>query len=129
MLELLLWNERVATPLVPIVGLVDSGAEETLLPLEVASRLRLDDLLHDDPHGAEGVGASFATWRTHVGLRGRLVRQRIRDRDVPWGPELRLRPVFARIPIALFGRSDFFPHFRITFESDAVGPIFHLDAA
>jgi hypothetical protein len=46
-----------------------------------------------------------------------------------WGPELRLDPVFAEPQFALLGRSDFFPHFRITFETDAVGPIFHLDAA
>ena len=128
MLRLLLWSDRVATPLVPVVGLVDSGSEETLLPLEVAGWLRLDDELHEDPYGAEGVGVSFATWRTHAAVRGCLVRPRIRNSDVPWGPELRLRPVFAETEVALLGRSDFFPHFQITFETDAVGPIFHLDA-
>jgi hypothetical protein len=128
LLGLLLWNEYVATPLVPAVGLVDSGAEETLLPFEIARRLRLDDQLHEDAHGAEGVGARFPTWHTHVAVRGRLLRPRIRDFDTPWGPELRLRPVFAEISVALLGRSDFFPHFRITFETDRIGPIFHLDA-
>jgi hypothetical protein len=112
---------------VPIVALVDSGAEETLLPLQVARDLRLgEDELHADPRGAEGVGARFATWRTRVDVRGHLLRP-IGDFGVPWGPELRLRPVFAEAPIALLGRSDFFPHFRITFETDAIGPIFHMD--
>jgi hypothetical protein len=113
---------------VPVAGLVDSGAEETLLPLEVARRLRLDDELHEDPQGAKGVGARFATWRTHVAIRGRLLRPRLRDLKLPWGPELQLRPVFADVRIALLGRADFFPHFRITFETDPIGPIFHLDA-
>ena len=111
----------------PVAALVDSGAEETLLPLEIAVRLSLDDKLHKDPYGAAGVGGRLGTWHTQATVRGRVLRPRILDFDVPWGPELQLRPVFARVPIALFGRADFFPHFRITFETDAIGPIFHLD--
>jgi hypothetical protein len=117
-------------PVLPVVALLDSGAQETLLPLQIADELGVrEDELHEDPSGAEGVGSKFATWRTPLAIQGHVLRPRIRDFAVPWGPELRLRPVFAEVRIALLGRSDFFPHFRITFETDPIGPIFHLDAS
>ena len=56
-----------------------------------------------------------------------MLRPGLRGDGLPWGPELRLNPVFAEPQGALLGRGDFFPHFRITFETTAVGPIFHLD--
>ena len=84
--------------------------------------------LDQDPGGAAGVGSRFPTWRSHLDVRGFVLRPAIHDAGRAWGPELRLSPVFAEPRLALLGRADFFPHFRITFETDPLGPIFHLDA-
>jgi hypothetical protein len=130
MLRLLLRTEHRAAPVASVVALVDSGAQETLLPLVIAEELGFrEGEMNEDPGSAQGVGSRFAKWRTSLAVYGHVLRPRMRDLKLPWGPELRLRPVFAEVPIALLGRADFFPHFRITFETDAVGAIFHLDAA
>jgi hypothetical protein len=111
-------------------AIVDSGADQTLFPLSVAADLGLsENELEDDPAGAAGVGSMFSTWLAPVGIRGWVLRRGVGGATLRWGPELRLDPVFAEPQFALLGRSDFFPHFRITFETDAIGPIFHLDAA
>lgn len=44
-----------------------------------------------------------------------------------WGPEITFQPVFGD-GATLFGRSDFFVCFTVTFGSHPnVGPVFHLD--
>jgi hypothetical protein len=95
------------------------------LPLSAADDLGLvREELSLDPQPAAGVGAAFAVWRTAVTIFGRVQRRG----GGSWGPALWLNPAFAEPEVALLGRSDFFPHFRITFETDPLGPIFHLDS-
>jgi hypothetical protein len=112
---------------VPVAAVVDSGADETLLPLQLAVELGLESDL-ETAGSAAGVASTFATWRCRLAIRAQVLRYGLRGPEVAWGPELLLRPVFAEPQVALLGRADFFPHFRITFETDPIGPIFHLDS-
>lgn len=110
--------------------MVDSGADGTLLPKSLAPDLGLDSVtdLSPTPHGSGGAGGTtFPTWTTARPITGQVIAMLSTGLE-PWGPEIAFAPVFADGDTALFGRSDFFAHFTITFDEDPNhGPVFHLD--
>jgi len=110
--------------------MVDSGADGTLLPKALAPDLGLDfttDLVPTS-HGSGGAGGtSFPTWTTANPITGQVVAMLSTGPEL-WGPEIAFAPVFADGDTALFGRSDFFAHFTITFVQEPThGPVFQLD--
>jgi hypothetical protein len=113
---------------VDVAGIVDSGADGTLLPLALAPRLGLDpqhDLLaSQSSQGADG--ASFQTWRSRRPIRGQVFVPGATPRM--FGAPFELAPAFAQGNTVLWGRADFFRHFRIAFERHAeLGLIMHID--
>jgi hypothetical protein len=109
-----------------IRGIVDSGADRTVLPLSLALRLGVAHLLDRTPEVGLGlVGRAFPLWSASSPLHGWVVRA---DGSA-WGPRFRLRPLFADADVALLGRADFFRAFTITFQEHAEPPVYSLEAA
>jgi hypothetical protein len=111
-----------------VPGIVDSGADRTLLPVSVAVQLGIRDELIKYPRSAGGAaGDGFEIWRAPGKIEGRVVAKYLSGKRL-WGPKLFLDPVFAATEEALFGRADFFAAFTITFWRDAEhGPVFQLE--
>jgi hypothetical protein len=111
-----------------VAGVVDSGADRTLLPKGLATRLGIppEDLM--PAGGAEGAGGVwFPTWETRYAIKARVVVPFAPPRGPePWGPEIEMNPEFATETIPMFGRADFFQAFRVTFDQPRAS-IFHLD--
>jgi hypothetical protein len=108
------------------LAVVDSGADRTFLPKNVASHLGIgEDELVMTPQGGTGVeGRSFPTWASTVPITGRVV-----TAAGLWGPRFPLEPLFADLGLALLGRADFFRAFTVTFQEHPATPVYHLDAA
>jgi hypothetical protein len=118
------------TGAIAIGGVVDSGADKTLLPLSVADKLGVPSaVLIKTPDGSTGAGGtSFDTWVMVDPLAARVLVQVEPDgEDELWGPDLYLAPDFVDDDdaVALFGREDFFCSYTVTFVQ-AEG-LFHLD--
>jgi hypothetical protein len=113
-----------------VAGLVDSGADGTLLPKALAPALGIDPTadLRPEPGGSGGAGGtSFPTWTPRKTIQAQVFAL-LPGGVQPFGPVFVLAPAFAETGIVLWGRCDFFTHFRITFATDAqLGPIFHLE--
>jgi hypothetical protein len=111
-----------------VAGVVDSGADRTLLPKSLAASLGIpsDDL--EPGGGAEGAGGVwFPTWETAYALKARVIVPFAQPRGPePWGPWIEMNPEFATDTIPMFGRADFFTAFTVTFDQPT-GNIFHLD--
>ncbi|MHB1539148.1 MAG: aspartyl protease family protein [Solirubrobacteraceae bacterium] len=113
---------------VDVAGIVDSGADGTLLPLALAPRLGLDPQrdLSASQRSAGADGTSFQTWRSRRPIGGQVFVPGATPRM--FGVSFELTPAFAQGNTVLWGRADFFPHFKITFEQHAeLGPIMHID--
>ncbi len=112
-----------------IAGIVDSGADKTLLPNSVASALGVpDEDLQPTPDGSGGAGNIwFPTWVLPYSLKAQVIVPFAPPRGIElWGPELALTPAFAKDTVSLFGRADFFETFTVTFDQPG-GQVFHLD--
>jgi hypothetical protein len=79
------------------------------------------------PGGSNGAGGTaFDTWTASARITGQIVA--FLPRRTLWGPVFDLAPAFAAGTIPLFGRSDFFAAFAVTFTADPQhGRVFHLD--
>lgn len=112
---------------VPVFGIVDSGADRSFFPMQIAARLGLilkDDLV-EDQGTSRGVGSSFKTWSSTVTIRAQIVANFVTGPQT-WGPQIVLTPAFGKeIDSFLLGRDDFFAPFTVTFEQQA--HLFHLD--
>jgi hypothetical protein len=117
-------------PIRPVLlkALVDSGADRTTFPLEIAWDLgiqRNELILH--PGGGRGVKSRFDVWTSSVPIRAGISRRDVRTgADSAWGPAFTLSPFFIDGGSFLLGRADFFSVFTVTFE-EGRGRIFHLD--
>lgn len=111
-----------------VSGVVDSGADRTLLPKSLAERLGIppDDL--EPTGGSEGAGSvRFPTWETPYTIKARVIVPFAQPRGPePWGPWIEMSPEFAEETIPMFGRADFFRAFMVTFDQPS-GNVFHLD--
>jgi hypothetical protein len=115
---------------VVIAGVVDSGADCTLLPKSLATIIGTDEDL-EPTGGSEGAGAAWIpTWKLPYTLKAQVAAVFAEPRGIePWGPAFDLDPEFAKETIAMFGRADFFQAFAITFDQALPsGAVFHLDA-
>jgi hypothetical protein len=112
------------------IGLVDSGADGTLLPRSMAADLGLDpatDLIPTEGGSGGAGGTNFPTWTTTHPITGQIVAL-LGTGPTLWGPSIKLQPVFAEGEQILLGRCDFFAHFSITFANHAAhGPFFRLE--
>lgn len=99
-----------------ILGVVDSGADRSMFPLEIADLLGIPDALVKDEVLAGGAaGPGFPTWSSSEEIRGQIVRL-TDDRELfPWGPEFPMNPAFAESEHFLLGREDFFVPFVVSF--------------
>lgn len=88
----------------PILGLVDSGADTSTFPLELAPALGIEIA---DCHSARGTtaGGTANQFVWEPGLKAVVV-----ERTVT------LKAVFSPTPIPLLGRADFFSEFRVAFD-------------
>lgn len=123
-------NLSVGSTSLAVAGIVDSGADCTLLPKDVAHALGITDAdLQQTPAGSKGAGGtSFDTWRTAKQISGQAVIFPPGGQPALWGPSMSLRPTFADETSALWGRDDFFQAFVITFAQDPTyGEVFYLD--
>ena len=111
-----------------LAALVDSGADRTTLPLDIAEELGIQQnelVLHRD--GGRGVKSYFDLWTTSVQIRAGVRRpEASTGADSEWGPAFTLCPSFIDDDLSLLGRADFFSVFTVTFE-EGRGRIFHLD--
>ena len=103
-----------------VAGIVDSGADGTLFPLELAPALGLDvekDLVKQD--GSSGAaGTTFETWAARKPITGRVFAiMRPGESAEFFGEPFELSPAFAADGPVLWGRSDFFTNFTITFHT------------
>lgn len=104
-LELLGQN---ANPIVAM-GIVDSGADESTIPIEYAARLGID--VHADCETNDVVTASGPT--TEFRYRGPIT-------ALVLGEVVPLQASFLEgLPFVLLGRNDFFHHFKILFDQRA----------
>lgn len=113
-----------------IGGIVDSGADRTLLPKSLAAALGIEnDALIATAHGSIGAGGtSFPTWDTAETIEAQVVAFPEAGEQHLWGPVFELAPLFAEDTTPLFGRADFFKVFDISFAQDPnLGEVFHLD--
>jgi hypothetical protein len=125
MLEAHRADGRISRPQL-VLGVVDSGADRTVLPLSVAIRLAIMDTLERDPAGGFGFqGRPFPIWRSGRPVYGRV----IADDGSARGPQFPLDPVFADADVALLGREDLFRAYPVTFQEHPATPVYHLDAA
>lgn len=112
------------------IGLVDSGADGTLLPISMAADLGLNpatDLIPTEGGSGGAGGTNFPTWTTARPIMGQIMAL-LGTGPTLWGPSIQLQPVFAEGEQVLLGRCDFFAHFSITFANHATrGPFFRLE--
>ncbi|MFY9489124.1 MAG: hypothetical protein WAP35_10595 [Solirubrobacterales bacterium] len=116
-------------PALLVGGIVDSGADMTLLPKDLAYAIGLTDAdLTQTKDGAGGAGDThFDTWVAAQPLGARVFADTGDGQDV-WGPKIELEPQFAEDTTPLYGRADFFSFFEVTFSQDVnLGNVFHLD--
>jgi hypothetical protein len=112
-----------------IAGVVDSGADRSLLPSSVAAALGFPEAdLAPTPEGSGGAGNMwFPTWELPYAIKAHVIVPFPQPRGVElWGPEIEMKPEWAKDTVALFGRADFFATFIVTFDQMA-SPVFHLD--
>jgi hypothetical protein len=112
-----------------IAGVVDSGADKTLLPKRLAAELGIPGGdLEPTPEGSSGAGGAwFPTWEIPYPIKAQVIAPFPEPRGLePWGPEITLTPEFATDTIPLFGRADFFEAFTVTIDQPG-GQVFHLD--
>jgi hypothetical protein len=109
-------------------ALVDSGADRTAFPLEIAWQLGIQrDELIMRPGGGRGIKSHFDVWTTSVPIRAAVSRRVVSTgADSAWGPAFALSPVFVDGGSFLLGRADFFSVFTVTFQ-EGRGRVFHLD--
>jgi hypothetical protein len=121
---------RPPHPPVLLRALVDSGADRTTFPLEIAWELGIQrDELILRPGGGRGVKSRFDVWTSSLPIRaGVSTRDASTGADSAWGPAFTLSPVFIDDGSFLLGRADFFSVFAVTFE-EGRGRIFHLDTS
>ncbi len=126
----LVLNIVASGPAILLAGIVDSGADRTLLPKAVAPAIGIPETsLIPTPQGSGGAGGtSFPTWDLPPGISIAGHVMAFTPHPQPWGPAIPLAPQFAENATPLFGRADFFQAFVITFARDAnLGELFHLD--
>ncbi|MCP9490946.1 MAG: hypothetical protein MSC31_13905 [Solirubrobacteraceae bacterium MAG38_C4-C5] len=95
----------------PIVGLVDSGADRTCLPMGYATLIgyAADQL---ELHQGQGVGGSLSLWQAMTPATAVVA-------GLPH-PEIELRPTFIEGgSTPLWGRADFFATFGVCFDERA----------
>lgn len=87
-----------------MIALVDSGADWSVIPLELAPRLGVDlgECRHVPGHSAGG-RTEFYEWE------GKLTAE-LMERQIP------LHVMFGAVPIVLLGREDFFANFQVSFD-------------
>jgi hypothetical protein len=91
-----------------IIGLVDSGADSSLFPVQWASEFGIDLAQCRDANGSSAAGkTTYYEWPG--GLHATTA-----------GERLRLAAVFGSTPFVLLGRDDFFAHFRVAFDQQAM---------
>ena len=105
-------------PQVHFTGIVDSGASRTVLSITNATKLGLgqDDLT--DAGTVTVADESHVTCLTPlIPIRAQVLQKSSPGSDlIPWGPVFDLDVVFLQHATPLWGQTDLFQRFKITFE-------------
>jgi hypothetical protein len=88
----------------PLMALVDSGADSSLFPIQIAPLIGIDVTRCEQATGMTAGGPS-SRYIWDDGLQAIIL-----------GREVRLRGVFGACPVILLGRGDFFDTFRVAFD-------------
>ncbi len=107
---------------------MDSGASSTVFSREHAEKLGLEpfDLLE----GRDAViadGSKVHCWTTATPIRGQVLRPSASGDLHPWGPVFAIDAVFLEHASPLWGQSDFFATFEVTFWRNATPAMFGLN--
>lgn len=91
---------------IPVVALVDSGADSSIFPLEIAAHLGIDlgQCRREDCTTAAGPSTQHI-WEP--GLDAQVQAMNV---------TVHLRGAFSETPVGLLGREDFFDAFRVSFD-------------
>jgi hypothetical protein len=106
-------------PQIDLTGIVDSGAGRTVLSIEVAEELGLHSSdLREDTGIVVADGSTVPCLIPTLPIRGMVLVSTPSDPDLrPWGKIFEIDAVFLqRITSPLWGETDFFQNFKITFE-------------
>ena len=116
-----------------MIATVDSGANRTYFPLQIAARLGITPAeLVKAPNPSIGVGSTFETWSSAVNVTAQIVAYfapgpgQVQTPTI-WGPQITLVPSFGNPSAFLLGQHDFFRTFTTTFQAMNDPPVFHLD--
>lgn len=91
----------------PVLALVDSGADSSLFPMQIAGLMGVD-LADCEQAVSMTAGGPSTRYVWKEGLQTTVL-----------GKTVRLRGAFGSSPVVLLGRRDFFDEFRITFDERA----------
>lgn len=101
---------------VDLSGTVDSGASSTVLSIDDAEEL---GLLPGELRQAKDVviadGSKVRCWTAATPIRAQVLRRSPSGELHPWGPVFEVEPVFMDNASPLWGQSDFFAAFEVTF--------------
>jgi hypothetical protein len=116
-------------PQIDVTGIADSGASSTVLAREYAERL---GLAAADLREAGAIivadGNKVSCWIATRQIRAQILRPAVSGRNAltPWGPVFAINPVFLEHAVPLWGQSDFFATFEVTFWRNTNPPTFGL---
>ncbi len=115
-------------PQIDLWGTVDSGASGTVLSRGHAEKLGLGPSdLHDAAEAVIADGSKVRCWTTAKPIRAQVLQPALADDDLlPWGPVFAINPFFIEHADPLWGQSDFFATFEVTFWRNATPAIFGL---
>jgi Aspartyl protease len=113
---------------IDLTGIVDSGASGTVLARTYAEKLGLAPVdLREAGTIVVADGNKVRCWTTDTPIRAQVLRPAISDDDPqPWGPVFAIKPVFLEHATPLWGQTDFFATFEVTFWRNASPATFRL---
>ena len=108
--------EARGCPQIELVGVVDSGATCTVLSLQDAEELGVNDL-REAPDANLAGGIHVPTWTSDTPIRAQVqVPLSSGGPFEPWGPVVDLHPVFLQAGRPLWGQEDLYASFRVVAE-------------
>ncbi len=109
-------------------GTVDSGASSTVLSREHAERLGLEPTdLREARDAVIADGSKVHCWTTATPVRGQVLRHSPTGVLHPWGPVFAIDAVFIEHANPLWGQTDFFATFEVTFWRNITPATFGLN--
>lgn len=114
-------------PQADLTGTVDSGASATVLSRENAEELGIGSAgLREAGTVVVADGSKVCCWVAVAPIRGQVLRASATGALRPWGPVFAVDAIFLEHASPLWGQSDFFARFEVTFRRHLAPPSFAL---